>query len=286
MKITSKLRLFFYDSVMSKYIRLNFAGISPEQSDILVAELSEEGFEGFEEEVNSLKAFISIDNWKEDEIREIAERAGVGYSKEIIEETNWNQVWESNFQPVKVEDYVSVRAHFHEPVEGVKHEIIITPKMSFGTGHHATTYMMIQFMEGIPMSGKSLLDFGTGTGVLAILACKTGATPIIAIDNDDWCIANARENILQNNCASIILKKAETARLNLVFDIILANINKNVILDNFPSLTKQLAPDGVLVLSGILTSDEPEILAKAKEQGLTLTQRLAKDNWLALRLSR
>ena len=270
---------------MSKYIRLNFAGISPEQSEILVAELSEEGFEGFEEESNSLKAFIPIDNWKEDEIKEIAGRAGVDYSKEIIEETNWNQVWESNFQPVRVEDYVSVRAHFHEPVEGVKHDIIITPKMSFGTGHHATTYMMIQFMESIPMAGKSLLDFGTGTGVLAILASKSGATPVIAIDNDDWSIANARENILQNNCASIILKKAETARLNLVFDIILANINKNVILDNFASLAKQLAPDGVLVLSGLLTSDEQEIVAAAKEQGLTLNQRLAKDNWLALRLS-
>lgn len=270
---------------MSKYIRLHFAGISPEQSEILVAELSEEGFEGFEEEANSLKAFIPVDNWKEDAIKEIAERAGVDYSKEIIEETNWNEVWESNFQPVKVEDYVSVRAHFHEPAEGVKHEIIITPKMSFGTGHHATTYMMIQLMQCIPMSGKSLLDFGTGTGVLAILACKSQAYPIIAIDNDDWSIANARENILQNNCASIILKKGDTARLNLVFDIILANINKNVILDNFPVLAKQLAPDGVLVLSGLLTSDEPEMLTRAKEQGLTLNQRLGKDNWLALKLS-
>jgi ribosomal protein L11 methyltransferase len=271
---------------MSSYLRLHFTGISAEQSEILIAELSEVGIEGFEEGADELKAYIPTDNWNDSAIKEIAERVGVSYSKELIEETNWNQVWESNFQPVTVDEFVSIRAHFHEPVKGVKHEIIITPKMSFGTGHHATTFMMIQMMESIQMEGSSLLDFGTGTGVLAILASKCGASPVIAIDNDDWSIANARENILQNNCASIILKKGDTARLNLVFDIILANINKNVILDNFASLVKQLDRAGVLVLSGLLTSDEPEILAMAKEQGLTLNQRLAKDNWLALKLSR
>jgi ribosomal protein L11 methyltransferase len=271
---------------MSQFYRLHFTGISSEQSEILVAELSESGFEGFEEGAGELSAFITTENWNEDEIAAITERVGVGFTKELIEETNWNQVWESNFQPVIVDEYVSIRAHFHEPVKGVKHEIIITPKMSFGTGHHATTYMMIQLMQTIPMEGKSLLDFGTGTGVLAILASKSGASPIIAIDNDNWSIANARENILQNNCPSIILKKNNTARLNLVFDIILANINKNVIIDNIASLAKQLAPDGVLVLSGLLASDDVEMVEKAKEQGLTLTRRLTKDNWLALSLSR
>lgn len=271
---------------MSNYLRLHFTGISAGQSEILVAELSEAGFEGFEEGADELKAYIPGDNWDEIAVNEITERVGVSYSKEELEETNWNQVWESNFQPVTVDEYVSIRAHFHQPIKGVRHEIIITPKMSFGTGHHATTYMMIQMMESIPMEGRSLLDFGTGTGVLAILASKSGAAPVIAIDNDDWSIANARENILQNNCASVILKKGDTARLNLVFDIILANINKNVILDNFASLLKQLDLAGVLVLSGLLTSDEPEILIRAQEQGLTLNQRLTKDNWLALKLSR
>jgi ribosomal protein L11 methyltransferase len=271
---------------MSQFFQLHFTGISSEQSEILVAELSQAGFEGFEEGASELNAFIPAENWNEDEIAEITERVGVAFTKEVIEETNWNQVWESNFQPVTVDEYVSIRAHFHEPDKSVKHEIIITPKMSFGTGHHATTYMMIQLMQTIPMDGKSLLDFGTGTGVLAILAHKSGASAIIAIDNDDWSIANARENILQNNCPSIILKKTNTARLNLVFDIILANINKNVILDNIATLAKQLAPDGVLVLSGLLTSDDPEIVARAEEQGLTLSRRLTKDNWLALSLSR
>jgi ribosomal protein L11 methyltransferase len=271
---------------MSKFFRLHFEDISSEQSEILVAELSQAGFEGFEECANALNAFISMDNWNEEEITEITERAGVGFTREVIEETNWNQVWESNFQPVTVDDYVSIRAHFHEPVKGVRHEIVITPKMSFGTGHHATTYMMIQLMGTIPLEEKSLLDFGTGTGVLAILASKSGASPVIAIDNDDWSIANARENILQNNCASVILKKGDTAKLNLVFDIILANINKNVILDNFASLAKQLAPKGVLILSGLLTSDEPEILYRVQEQGLTLIRRLTRDNWLALSISR
>jgi ribosomal protein L11 methyltransferase len=271
---------------MSQFYRLHFIGISSEQSEILVAELSQSGFEGFEEGAGELSAFITTENWNEDEITTITERVGVAFTKEVIEETNWNQVWESNFQPVTVDGYVSIRAHFHEPVGGVKHEIIITPKMSFGTGHHATTYMMIQLMNTIPMEGKSLLDFGTGTGVLAILASKSGASPIIAIDNDDWSIANARENILQNNCPSVILKKSSTARLNLVFDIILANINKNVIVDNIASFAKQLAPGGVLILSGLLTGDDPEIVGIAEEQGLTLTQRLTKDNWLGLSLSR
>ncbi len=280
------MRLFFYVPDMSSYLRLHFTGINAEQSEILIAELSEAGIEGFEEGINELKAYIPADSWNEAEVNEIAERIGVSFLKELIEETNWNQVWESNFQPVTVDEFVSIRAHFHEPIKGVKHEIIITPKMSFGTGHHATTFMIIQMMGSMQMEGRSLLDFGTGTGVLAILASKCGASPVIAIDNDDWSIANARENILQNNCASVILKKGDTARLNLVFDIILANINKNVILDNFASLAKQLDPVGVLVLSGLLTSDEPEILARAQEEGLTLNQRLTKDNWLALKLYR
>src|SRR5690242_12664068 len=240
---------------MSNYFRLHFTGINAEQSEILIAELSEVGFEGFEEEGYELKAYIPGDSWNEEEVNEIAERVGVSFSKELIEETNWNQIWESSFQPVTVDDYVSIRAYFHEPVKGVEHEIIITPKMSFGTGHHATTYMMIQLMGSIPMEGRSVLDFGTGTGVLAILASKLGATPVIAIDYDDWSIANARENILQNNCASIILKKGHTARMSFLFDIILANINLNVIQDNFTFFVKQLDRSGVLVLSGLLTSD-------------------------------
>src|SRR5689334_11761207 len=180
---------------MSKYLRLHFTGINAEQSEILIAELSDAGYEGFEEGLNELKAYIPNENWNEAELIEVAERVGASWSKELIEETNWNQVWESNFQPVTVDEFVSIRAHFHEPVKGVKHEIIITPKMSFGTGHHATTSMMVRMMSQIDFHQKKVLDFGTGTGILAILAEKLGASEVVAIDNDDWSIENARENI-------------------------------------------------------------------------------------------
>ncbi len=126
----------------------------------------------------------------------------LSFSKTIIEETNWNQVWESNFDPVIVDDFVAVRAHFHEPIKNVQHEIVITPKMSFGTGHHATTYMMMQQMRELDFAGKNVFDFGTGTGVLAILAEKLGAQKVIAIDNDDWSIENADENVKRNNCTN------------------------------------------------------------------------------------
>ena len=130
----------------------------------------------------------------------------IGFSETTIEETNWNQVWESSFEPVVVDDFVAVRADFHEPIKGIKHEIVITPKMSFGTGHHATTYMMLEQMGKLDFKDKRVLDFGTGTGVLAILAEKMGAKKIIAIDNDEWSIENANENIKRNNCVAVELK--------------------------------------------------------------------------------
>ncbi|MEI9809072.1 MAG: 50S ribosomal protein L11 methyltransferase [Bacteroidota bacterium] len=217
---------------------------------------------------------------------EIALQQKVSFNKTIIEETNWNQLWESNFDPVIVDDFVAVRADFHAPVKGVEHEIIVTPKMSFGTGHHATTYMMIQQMRQIDFTGKTVLDFGTGTGVLAILAEKLGAQKITALDHDDWSIDNAGENISRNNCKLIRLKKADTANVDNSCDIILANINKNVILDNFPVLVKQLAPGGILLLSGLLPGDQHDIFRKNDAYSLQLIQTTVRANWLCIKLSR
>jgi ribosomal protein L11 methyltransferase len=271
---------------MNRYIQIEFQNISQQQSDILIAQLNEIGFEGFEEAENNLKAFILETAYNENLLRPVSSSLQLDFSQTIIEETNWNQVWESNFEPVIVDDFVAVRADFHEPIKEAAFEIVITPKMSFGTGHHATTYMMMQEMREIEFTGKTVLDFGTGTGVLAILAEKLGAESVLAIDNDSWSISNAEENIQRNDCTEINLRLADTAATNGNFDIILANINKNVILDNFQELAKQLLPGGILLLSGLLTEDKPEILARGTELNLEIFKTGERHNWLFIRLSR
>jgi ribosomal protein L11 methyltransferase len=157
--------------------------------------------------------------------------------------------------------------------------------MSFGTGHHATTYLMMQQMRGIDFTGKAVFDFGTGTGVLAILAEKLGANSVLAIDNDDWSMANAEENIIRNNCNRITLQMGNTAAVEGHYDIILANINKNVILDNMEMLADRLNSQGLLILSGLLVADEEDILANSGIYGLKLREKMQRDNWLLLKLS-
>ena len=270
---------------MSNYIEIDFENISSEKSEILIAELSNIGFEGFEEDSNALKAFIPEDLFDPSALKEIAAQCNVEFFRRTIAETNWNQVWESNFQPVLVDDFVMVRADFHPPAKGVAHEIVITPKMSFGTGHHATTFMMMQQMQSFDFKEKDVFDFGTGTGVLAILAEKLGAKKVIAIDNDEWSISNALENVARNNCTRVDVRNNGTALLNLSFDIILANINKNVILDNFPALVSQLKEGGVILLSGLLKEDEDDIVQAAKSHLLVFAGSYLKDNWLCLKFT-
>ena len=176
-----------------------------------------------------------------------------------------------------IHDFAAVRAHFHEPIHTTKHEIIITPKMSFGTGHHATTYLMKEAMEQVDFTGKKVFDFGTGTGILAILAEKLGASSVLATDIDTWCIENTSENIEQNSCSHIEAKLSDQAEQNQKFDVILANINKNVLLATIPTLYRQLNPNGVILLSGLLESDieDIEILIKNTkiDSIITITKR-------------
>jgi ribosomal protein L11 methyltransferase len=176
-----------------------------------------------------------------------------------IREENWNAQWESSFDPVVIPGRLSVRAMFHKPVEGVEREIVITPKMSFGTGHHATTSLMLEEMLNIPFSGKDVLDFGTGTGVLAILASMAGAKRVMAIDNDPWSMENAAENAAVNGCTNINLSLTDQLPQTDRFDIILANINRNVILSNTGQLCSLLRPNGILLLSGLLESDRIDV---------------------------
>jgi ribosomal protein L11 methyltransferase len=267
---------------MPEHIQITFQHINAEQQDMLIAQLAAAGFDGFEESDQTLRAFIVSDHFDQPVLQEIAAQHQLEFTVHTIEEQNWNSSWESNFEPVIVDDFTAIRAGFHEQIDGVEHEIVITPKMSFGTGHHATTYMMVQAMREISFKNKTVFDFGTGTGILAILAEKLGATSITAIDNDDWSISNAAENLERNHCKRVQLGKAEAVPANQVYDIILANINKNVILDHFASLNDQLAHGGILVLSGLLEADEPDIHAKAGQFPLSSIGKKSRNNWICL----
>jgi ribosomal protein L11 methyltransferase len=244
------------------------------------------GFDGFEQEENILKAFVSSTEFDKELLDEIATRNDLSYVQTVIQETNWNALWESNFEPVVVDDFVAVRAHFHQPIKDVEHEIVITPKMSFGTGHHATTYMMIQEMRSVDLNNKTVFDFGTGTGILAILAEKMGAAKVIAIDNDEWSIENAKENLNANNCRKVIIKKSEQVDDSEIYDVILANINKNVLLETIPGLFDQLQKEGTLLLSGLLEEDEKDIVSVARNCNGVLLGKLLRDKWICLKFGR
>lgn len=257
-----------------------------EIKDILIAELSEKGFDGFEEQGATLVAYIPETNFDEAAVNALAGQYGVTYTRDTVAQQNWNAVWESNFQPVLVDNFCGIRASFHEPFQPAPlHEIVITPKMSFGTGHHATTASMIKLMQDIAFRGKKVFDFGTGTGILAILAAKMGAAVIDAIDIDTWSVENTKENIENNGAVAVKVWQSDTLRnIRNTYHIVLANINRNILLEFMADMRRLLERDGILLLSGILKEDEPAILEAARKNGLVLETQLDKDNWLAMKL--
>ena len=265
----------------------NYWEISIETADStireeLIAQLSEWGFDGFEEDAQSLNAFIAEEVLVEKELINLLNNYNVKYNKSIIYKQNWNEVWESNFDPVTVDNFVHVRANFHAPLPDIQHEIIITPKMSFGTGHHATTYMVIQLMRSLNWAGTSVYDFGTGTGILAILAEKLGAENILAVDNDDWCIENATENAEINGTHRIRIEKADNPQIHPPVDKILANINKHILQAHMPALSSGLVAGGNLILSGLLQEDEEDIQNSCQSLGLEHITTIEKNGWIAL----
>lgn len=270
--------------MMETYIRIVFDRLEDRQREELIARLAVAGFEGFEETDGALDAFIPQSEFDIDALQEIA--GDLAYGVEEIEPRNWNAVWESDFQPVQVGSFALIRANFHAPVKGVQHDIIITPKMSFGTGHHATTSMMVEQMEELDFRHKTVFDFGTGTGILAILAEKCGAERVVAIDNDEWSITNAKENIDANNCTKIQLARADSPVSECTCDIILANINRNVLLENMHTLVDLLARKGILLLSGIMTSDENDMVTCLQSYGMHLVDKKNRGQWLCLEFSR
>jgi len=268
---------------MPDHIQISFADLQPEQQDILVAHLAEIGFESFEEKEHTLNAFIPENHFDESLLQNIVFKFQLSYQQEKIPEKNWNETWESQFHPVIIDHFAGIRSEFHPPITTVQHEIIITPKMSFGTGHHATTRMMIEQMKEISFPGRSVLDFGTGTGILAILAKKLGAAGVVALDNDEWSIENARENFERNKVTSIQLTHSAIDSIDVEFDIILANINKNTILENFGQLVEKLLKPGTVLISGILSEDENAMEELAIKYGLQKVKVLTETNWCCLR---
>lgn len=269
---------------MSNYCEIKISAKQAMQ-ELLIAELALIGYDGFEESDTVLKAYVAEAVFNEIELNILLNKHDLKYSKSIINKQNWNALWESNFEPVQVDDFVGIRASFHPSFNNVAHEIVITPKMSFGTGHHATTYSVMQLMRNLDFKGATVFDFGTGTGILAILAEKLGAAKLLAVDNDDWCIENASENILINTCHNIDIQKVDRLILDEKYQIILANINKNIILENIKTLAAGLEKNGDLILSGLLKEDEPDILAACGELKLVHKLTIERSGWIACRFA-
>lgn len=248
------------------YINLS-ATIKPLEvgRDILVAELSEIGFESFVETENGLEAYIQSNQFKLEAVKNLRiinnSEFTVAYSTKTIEDQNWNEAWEKSFNPINVENRCYIRAKFHEKPTDIEFDIIIDPKMSFGTGHHETTYLMIKRLLALDVTNKKVLDMGCGTGVLAILAKMKNAKYIEAIDIDEWAYNNTIENIRNNNCKEIVVKQggAELLKDNK-FDVILANINRNILLKDMSKYAKSLSTNGDLLLSGFFNVDRNLLL--------------------------
>lgn len=255
--------------------------------EIIIAELGYLGFESFVETEEGVIAYIQKEEWNDAILEDIqilnSEEFEITYSFEEIEQTNWNEDWEKNFNPIIVDDLVSVRAPFHEKPD-TKYDLIIEPKMSFGTGHHETTHMMIQHILRNDFNGKTVLDMGCGTGVLAILAEKVGATKLDAIDIDNWCYLNSIENVERNNCNNISVFEGDVKLLEgKTYDSIIANINRNILLADIKSYAKCLNKNGSLFLSGFYEEDIPLIEAECHKQMLKLEETIQKGQWVSLK---
>lgn len=274
-----------------KYI-LRLHPASPQDheiAEILIAHLAEAPFDTFEETETGLNAYLpaSADLAEiERQLLDLQQQFDFDWEKTFIPGQNWNEIWETNFHPVVVGDFCAVRADFHDTIPGVLHELVINPKMAFGTGHHETTWQCIAAMEFLPIAGKKILDFGCGTGVLAILASKLGAGEVEAVDIEEESYHNTLENSTINHVENVI---ARCGTLDAVqgrdFDGILANINRNVILATLPDLAGLLKPNGWLLVSGILLQDEDVVTRAAADAGFVKEKKTVRGNWLCIKFT-
>ena len=265
--------------------------VDPDLSDALLGLLSTLPFESFEERETELLAYLpaSVDPASLDAgLEEVRERIPFSLQVTHIPAQNWNEVWESNFSPIQVGHFCGIRAEFHPSFgDTVAHELLIHPRMAFGTGHHETTYMMIQLLEALPLAGKKVLDYGCGTGILAILAARLGAGPVDALEIDPIACENAEDNCRVNQTPQVTVLEGTLDRVaNRTYDIVLANINRHVLLASFIPLYGMLPPGGLLLISGILGADREIVGAAFREAGFRQERELEKGQWIALELRR
>ncbi len=263
-----------------------------EYADILIAELAEAGFGMFMETPAGFEADAEEGEVNHEVLNLIKGKYGhvepLVFRLSSVKKENWNATWESNVTPVIVEDQVLIRAEFHPTDNRYPYEIVITPKMSFGTGHHPTTYLMVKSQLSIDHKDKRVMDAGCGTAILSVMASKRGARYVEAFDIDEWSLSNGQENATVNACANIRIRQGTIADFTWPepFDIVLANINRNILLAEMAAYARQLAPSGVLQLSGFYVKDIPDLVAEAKRQGLEYESQDDRDQWATLRLRR
>lgn len=275
---------------MQNYLEFNFK-INPLQpwNEILMAELIEVGFDSFTEEYDGVLAYVQKDLFNEEQMKSLNifqnPEVEISYTYKEMPNINWNEEWEKNFSPINVEEKVLIRAEFHEPNPNL-HEIIIQPKMSFGTGHHPTTHLMIQQMLEMDFQNKTVLDMGCGTSVLAIFAKQKGAKRVVAIDIDEWSVENSKENAARNHVELEISQGTAENLGSEKFDIILANINRNILISDIPTYVSVLNNGGQLLLSGLCFFDVDDILEVCTAQGLTLKNKQQREEWMSLLLEK
>ncbi len=271
------------------YIRLKVI-CSPDWSEILMAEIADAGFDTFMETERGFEAYAEEGKADNDRVNAILDKyaapASAAFFFDRVKKENWNEQWEKNYQPVVIDDQCMVRAHFHKPDKLYPYEIVITPRMSFGTGHHATTWLMIKNQLRINHTNMRVMDAGTGTGILAIMAEKRGAAFVDAFDTDEWSLENSSENIIINHCRNIRIRKGtvQTLTFEAPFSLVLANINKNVLLEEMPLYAQHLNSGGHLLLSGFWTTDVADLTAAAANCGLLTEYTDERENWAAMLL--
>jgi len=271
----------------SIYIAYEFS-VTPKNpaTEILIAELGHVGFESFIENDNGVTAYIQKHEWNSHILDDLyilgSPEFKIKYSHHEVIQTNWNKEWEKNFNPIQVDGQVSVRAPFHEN-PSLKYDIVIEPKMSFGTGHHETTHMMIQHLLALDLENKKVLDMGCGTGILAIFSEMKGAQPTEAIDIDSWCYQNSIENVQRNGCKHITVLEGDSSLLKgEKYDVIIANINRNILLSDMKIYTDCLHQEGILLLSGFYKDDIAIIESEVVKHGLVFDKMIQRNSWVAL----
>ena len=261
--------------------------IDADFAEILMAELGELGFESFVETEDGLEAYVQEEIFDDVAVKQMLEdyaaRTAISYQFKKIVRQNWNEEWEKNFQPIQIGKQIYVRADFHEPKPDFPYEIIITPKMSFGTGHHETTSMVMEHQLSIDHTNKKVLDVGTGTGILAVLASKLGASEISAFDIDEWSVENTIENVQLNDVSNVTVRQGTIENEPKdIYEIVLANINRNILISQIPAYVTFLQKGGELIVSGFYEKDIADIQTVAESVGLKKVAQLSKNNWAAV----